>query len=251
MGGVIMSTDNPGYEESVAQLVELFQLARPPIGVAFVTEPPAGVAGFDGAVPSACSFWRHAESGVFYATAEQHANCLLGAMTMGFPLTEAQMGEIGGLVEQMCGCGYITGDEPAHLPAVRSDKNGIVYGPLAEFPITADVVLLWLTPRQAMIFQEASEAARWSSAGPSGRILGRPGCAALPVSLDSTKPILSFGCAGMRTFTEISDELVLGAISGGELTRFISGLVTTVQANQVMQSYYDGRKRQVAASAGD
>jgi uncharacterized protein (DUF169 family) len=247
-----MSMDNPGYGESVvAQLVESFHLTRPPLGVAFVIEQPTGVAGFEGAAPSACSFWRHAESGVFYATAEQHAECLLGAMTMGFPLTEAQMGEIGGLVEQMCGCGYITGDEPAHLPAVHREKTGIVYGPLADFPIAADVVLLWLTPRQAMTFQEASEAARWSSAGPAGRILGRPGCAALPVSLDSSMPMLTFGCAGMRTFTEISDELVLGAIPVGELTRFTDGLAATVKANQVMQSYYDGRKRQVAAAAGD
>jgi uncharacterized protein (DUF169 family) len=161
------------------------------------------------------------------------------------------MGEIGGLVEQMCSCGYITGDEPAHLPTVRSEKNGIVYGPLVDFPIPADVVLLWLTPRQAMIFQEASESARWSSAGPSGRILGRPGCAALPVSLDLSKPMLSFGCAGMRTFTEISDELVLGAIPGSELTRFTSGLAATVQANQAMQNYYAGRKREVTASTGD
>lgn len=246
-----MSTDNPDYGARAAQLVELFQLARFPIGVAFVTARPAGVAEFDGAAPSACSFWRYAESGVFYATAEQHAHCLLGAMTMGFPLTEAQQREIGGLVEQMCRCGYITGDEPAHLPAVRLEKNGIVYGPLADFPIAADVILLWLTPRQAMIFQEASEAARWSSAGPSGRILGRPGCAALPVSLDSSNPMLSFGCTGMRTFTEISDELVLGAIPGGELTRFADGLAATVQANQVMQRYYDGRKQQVNASTGD
>lgn len=251
MGDVIMSTDNPGYGESAAQLMELFQLARPPIGVAFVTERPTGVARFDGAAPSACSFWRHAESGVFYATAVQHANCLLGAMTMGFPLTETQMREIGDLVKQMCSCGYINEDEPAHLPAVRSEKNGIVYGPLVDFPIAADVVLLWLTPRQAMLFQEASEAARWSSMGPSGRVLGRPGCAALPVSLDSSKPILSFGCAGMRTFTEISDELILGAIPGGELTRFARGLAATLQANQVMQSYYDDRKREVAASTGD
>ena len=33
--------------------------------------------------PAACSFWRKAEAGVFYASAAQHLNCPIGAMTMG------------------------------------------------------------------------------------------------------------------------------------------------------------------------
>ena len=34
---------------------------------------------------------------------------------------------------------------------------GIVYGPLGELPIEPDLILLWLTPRQAMFYSEAAE----------------------------------------------------------------------------------------------
>ena len=51
-------------------------------------------------VPSSCSFWRRAEQGVFYAPAEAHFNCPVGAMVMGFDLPQPVANELQQLVSQ-------------------------------------------------------------------------------------------------------------------------------------------------------
>src|SRR5262249_9727841 len=141
--------------ESAEQLSELLALDHPPVGLSFVTEAPDGIAVAEQAVPSSCAFWRQAEQGVFYATAAQHFNCPVGAMVMGFSLTEEVMTQLGGLVQSMCDAQYLEMEEAQKIPSVPSNAVGIVYGPLAEVPVEPDLALLWLTPAQAMIFNEA------------------------------------------------------------------------------------------------
>lgn len=67
-----------------------------------------------------------------------------------------------------------------------------MYGPLGDFPVEPDVILMWLTPRQAMIFNEATGTSNWTS--PSDKMLGRPACAALPAALNESQPKISLGC---------------------------------------------------------
>ncbi len=135
-----------------AALTERLGLVRPPVGLAFVAEPPAGIARLDEAVPSACALWTRAERGSFFASAEQHLNCPIGAMTMGLEMPDETQQTLMGLVETMCAERYISPDEPPALPSVPGAKAGIVYGPLAELPIHPDVLLVWLTPTQAMLY---------------------------------------------------------------------------------------------------
>ena len=71
-------------------LQDRIPLDKSPIGLAFVDQQPSEVSRIGKAVPSSCAFWREAESGVFYASAEDHYNCTLGAMVMGFELTDRQ-----------------------------------------------------------------------------------------------------------------------------------------------------------------
>ncbi len=52
---------NNNTQRIIATLEESLGLPRPPIGLAFVDGPPAGVEKSDTGVPSACSFWRMAE----------------------------------------------------------------------------------------------------------------------------------------------------------------------------------------------
>src|SRR5215472_11253410 len=100
------------------RLATLLPLQHPPIALAFVSEPPEGVTQASAPVPSACTFWRHAEQGTFYAGAEQHFNCPVGAMVMGFDLPPAITAELGGLVQSMCDARYLSPDEAAKIPAV-------------------------------------------------------------------------------------------------------------------------------------
>lgn len=166
---------------------------------------------------------------------------------MGFNLPEHVMKELGGLVETMCGCAYLSPDEGDKIPSVGGGAAGVVYGPLAHFPTAPDLVVVWLTPRQAMLFNEASGSASW--AAPPVRVGSRPACAALPMSLQGQLPILSLGCMGMRTFTEVADDRLLAVVPGARLTEFADSLRRTCEANQMMRSFYEGRKAEVAAGA--
>jgi uncharacterized protein (DUF169 family) len=74
------------YTETAGRIATLLELELPPIALTFVDERSAGLETTDAVVPSAGAFWRQAEQGVFYAPAEAHFNCPIGAMVMGVDL---------------------------------------------------------------------------------------------------------------------------------------------------------------------
>jgi uncharacterized protein (DUF169 family) len=166
-------------------------------------------------------------------------------MVMGFNLPDQVREKIGGLVDAMCGCGYLSPDEGDKIPAVPGGKAGVLYGPLAEFPQRPDAVLMWLTPAQAMIYHEAAGSASWAS-GPA-RTTGRPACAAIPTAMNDRRAVLSLGCKGMRTFTEVDDDRMLAVVAGEHLDGFLSSLRTAAAANTEMAAYYGKRMAEVAA----
>jgi uncharacterized protein (DUF169 family) len=226
--------------ELATTIIAALDLNPAPIALAFADQPPAGVDIIESEVPSSCSFWRRAEEGVFYAPAEAHFNCPIGAMVMGFELPQPVANDLQQLVASMCDCGYITSDEPAHIPAVQSRPKGIVYGPLSVFPLSADAVVCWLSPLQAMIWNEACGEARWNR-DVSAQVTGRPACAALPVGINQNRPVLSFGCMGMRIFTEVASDRMLATIPGAVLPQFASKLKAMRSTNDAMHSFYKGR----------
>jgi uncharacterized protein (DUF169 family) len=226
--------------ELATTIIAALDLDPPPVALAFVDQPPAGVDTIRSEVPSSCSFWRRAEQGVFYAPAKAHFNCPVGAMVMGFELPQPVADDLQQLVASMCDCGYITSDEPAHIPAIQSRPKGIVYGPLSVFPHSADAVVCWLSTMQAMIWNEAGGEARWDR-DVSVPVTGRPACAALPAGINQNRPVLSFGCMGMRTFTEVTGDRMLATVPGALLTEFAAKLQAMRATNDAMQSFYEGR----------
>ncbi len=113
-------------------------------------------------------------------------------MTMGFEMPSAVKDQLMDVVGTMTSCGYIALEEVQKIPTVKGQKAGIVYGPLKAFPIHADVILVWLTPRQAMLFSESVGKCRWTEAAPAA-VFGRPACAALAVAFEQSQPALSLG----------------------------------------------------------
>ena len=105
-------------------------LRLPPVALSFVEARPTDIAEFTEAVPSACTLWRRAEAGVFFASAAAHANCPIGVLTMGFTMSDDQKKTLMDLVGQIGTLGYIDPAEAANIPSVPGDKSGIVYGPL-------------------------------------------------------------------------------------------------------------------------
>jgi uncharacterized protein (DUF169 family) len=219
-----------------ARLVESLGLERPPVALKFGTERPPGVALPPTAVRSSCSFWRQAEGRVFYASAEDHFNCPVGSMVMGFELPSEVSQQLDDLVKFMCGECYISAEEAAKIPRVQQQGPGVLYGQLAMFPAEPDVILMWLIPHQAMIFNEAVGDVNWASE--LMQVSGRPGCAAIPRALERHKSGLSLGCAGMRTFSGIGDDELLAIVPGDQVEAFVEALERTVNANEAVMSYY-------------
>jgi uncharacterized protein (DUF169 family) len=227
------------------QFQAALELQNPPVALTFLDEAPEGVAAPPAPAPSACTFWREAETGTFYAAARDHYQCPVGSMVMGFELPEDIQRRLGELVGGMCERQYISADEPPRIPVVKNSHAGILYGPLADAEGIPDVVLLWVTPRQAMLCNEAMGTADWTAGFPV--TTGRPGCAALPVVMAEGTPCLSFGCAGMRTFTGIGDDCMLVAIPGSQLEAFASALGKTVAVNSQMTDYYLAEQQRVSS----
>jgi len=227
------------------EITSALGLDIPPIAMAFVDDPPQGVESIEGEFPSFCTFWRIAEEKSFYAPADKHFNCPIGSMVLGFDMPKEVQEQLGGMVKKMCECSYLSEDEPAHIPTLKEKKAGVVYGPLKDFPVDPQLVLMWLKPSQAMIFNEVLGCCKWSDSMPS-MALGRPACAVIPTTLNDSPFGMSLGCAGMRTFTEISDEHILGTLNFKEIDTFLTGLQTTVSANKEMTEFYLEHKKNIA-----
>lgn len=221
------------------QLKTLLQLAYDPVGVSGAGSSDPVTVGIVPA-PSACSFWRRAETARFTADATSHMNCKVGAHVMGFTLEGADMQELGALVQTMTGVSYIMPEEVPALPRLPEHKAWR-YTPLSATTATPELVLLWIDGRQVMLVQEAMGSAHWNS-GKGLRTTGRPACGALALAYHHAEAVLSFGCAGMRTFTGIPDGLMLLVLPGEAVEGLCRGLAQTVKSNAAVQCVYDKQK---------
>ena len=222
-------------------LTNRLRLDRAPVALGFVDGRPAGVPDITSAAPSACTFWRRAEQELFYAGPADHYECPVGAMTMGFPLPPEQGPRAEQLVGTMVELGYFGLDEVAHLPGVKKPHQGVVYGPLAGFPLAPDAVIVQATPFQAMVLAEASEGTVLREA-PGLAAMGRPACAALARAENESAVTLSLGCIGARTYVELADDRALLILPGAALERTIERLPTLVQANETLAGYHAEKK---------
>jgi uncharacterized protein (DUF169 family) len=222
-------------------------LKSTPVGVQPAAAAPAGVSTFSGKVPSACSLWRLAEKGTFFAPADAHHNCPIGTYTMGLPITDGVGQMLNAFITHMSGVAYLDPAEVARIPRYDGAQAGYVYGPLADFTAAPTLAVLWAGARQLMLLEEALGDIAWTSA--RAQVTGRPACAALAIAGNAGRASASVGCAGMRTFTEVADDLALVAISGGLLADLEAKLLRTVEANDKMVAFYLAHKANFPALA--
>lgn len=234
------------YQELTQRFVELIQLKQPPVGLAFVDRIPEHVTHTSRRVPSACTFWRLAEQGVFYASAQDHQECPIGMLTMGFPMPEAQQQRAQDVVGTMASVQYFSPAEVSALPVVDKPHQHIVYGRLDQFPGEADVVLCILDTRQAMLVAEAQGTMNWLQEGGQAAF-GRPTCAVIPRALRTGLTSMSFGCVGARTYTGLMPgELVL-TLPAAQLASLVERLEVAVSANAALAPFHQGQKEKFSA----
>ena len=90
--------------------------------------------------------------------------------------------------------------------------------------------------RRAMLLYEA--ALRCGAGNIATPALGRPGCAVLPMALNSGFSALSFGCKGNRTFTGLPDDEMYLSIPGAKWDAVVETIATIAGANETMEAHY-------------
>ena len=168
---------------SQSQLADLLELRVPPVAIAFVDTPPAGVQRVSSPEPAGCGYWRRAAAGeVFFTLAEDHKRCPVGAHTHHVPLTSSEQDELMGLVKTMVELSYLKMEDVPKIARRLTPLQAAVYSPLTLAPIPPDVVLVRGNARQLMLLAEAAEGAGISGAAPA---MGRPTCAVVPESINA------------------------------------------------------------------
>jgi uncharacterized protein (DUF169 family) len=219
-------------------------LNRPPVAVAFLATPPAGLARIDRALPAGCSYWKHAAEGnAFYTTAEDHENCAVGAFTHGVTLSPAKATELEGLIGTMVQLQYLRSEDVAGIPQRGSPMQIAAYAPLVEATFDPEVVIFRGNARQIML---VSEAARAAGIFESAAAMGRPACAMIPQATGSQSGVASVGCIGNRVYTELGDDELYFSVPGKALPRVLEQLGVMLDANAALESFHRERAAALA-----
>lgn len=228
-----------------ADIQESLALDGEPVAIAFLQERPPGVPAWDGGpVAAGCVFWRAARRGrTFYTEPADHYSCAVGSHVHGIALPVVRAGELAEAVTLMADSGYLDPAEVPSIPTVDRAPRYIAYGPAGAVPFDPDVVVVAATPAQAMLLHEAGlRAGVTPVAVPAA---GRPGCAVLPLAMQSGQSALSLGCAGNRISTGLDDAELYTAIPGSGWTGVVEELGLVLEANAAMGTFYRDRSRRV------
>lgn len=226
-------------------LTTSLDLSQPPVAVAFCDVVPDQLDDFDGVVPAGCSFWQEAATRTFATAAKDHALCSIGIHTHN--MTDApvsQPDQLQASLQAMIGLDYVREEEIAAIPVLQRETKHAVYGPLADFPVDPEVVLLFAHAQQGLILSEAVERVD-AGAAPA---MGRPACAVVSQALNSGRAAVSMGCCGARAYLEImTDAIALWALPGGKLDHYCEQIEILAGANKTLSVFHQLRMKEVAS----
>jgi uncharacterized protein (DUF169 family) len=227
------------------ELVTSLELSLPPIAISFCDVVPPGVAPLGRVVPAGCSFWQEATTRTFVTSAKDHDLCAIGVHTHNLsPRSPSYPGELQEVLKAMSGLDYVREEEVAAIPVVQQEVKYVLYGPLGEFPLEPEVVLLFAQARQGLILSEA--VARVDKGSPPA--MGRPACAVVPQVLNHQRAATSLGCCGARAYLDaLSDSVALWAFPGSKLEQYGVEIVTLARANKTLTTFHRRRREDVEA----
>src|SRR6266540_3114541 len=203
-------------------LISSLELALPPIAVSFAGVAPANVPSYDGLVPAGCVFWQQAATRTFVTSAQDHALCSIGV--------------------HMNNLDYVRPEEVAAIPVIKREVKHVIYGPLADFPLDPEVVLLFAHARQGLILSEAI--ARVDQGSPLA--MGRPACAVVPQALNHGNAAMSLGCCGARTYLDtMTDSVAMWALPASKLDRYCAAIAVLARANKTLATFHSRRREDV------
>jgi uncharacterized protein (DUF169 family) len=178
----------------------------------------------------------------FYTVPKDHFNCAVGAYVNRIGLPQDRAKELEETVAFMVANQYIEMAEVPGIPTLEATPACIAYAPAETASFTPTVVLVAARPAEAMLLYEA--ALRAGAGNALSNIMGRPGCAVLPLARQSGMAALSFGCKGNRTYTGLPDDELYLAIPGHAWTAVKEKLEEIERANAAVGQFHEGRKAQ-------
>lgn len=159
---------------------------------------------------------------------------------MGFQTPTDRQEEASAIIQTMCDLEYISPEEAQNLPSVQRGQSGIVYGPLTQMPVDADIAVFFCKPGVGMLMAEASGCVDWTGQGMLA--FGRPTCAAIPAALSSGNVSVSLGCIGFRVYTDIPDEEMVIAVPRERLGELLDAMDTMITANSALEDFHKQRR---------
>ncbi len=224
---------------AATHLVELLELERHPVAVAFLDTPPKDLPRVEQMGAAGCGYWKRAAAGeAFYTEATDHYGCPIGAHTHGIGLPEEQGAELEDVIGTMVKLEYLEMQEVAEIPRREEPFNVVGYAPLVETTFEPDVVLVRGNTRQIMVLAEAAHAAGVTC---QSSMVGRPTCAAIPEVIQSGLSATNLGCIGNRVYTELGDGELYFAFAGLQLEDIVKRLSVIVNANKQLETYHRER----------
>ena len=232
------------YSEIAQSLTESLELTQPPIAVCLTDSVPAGIENWSGRIPAGCRFWQEAANRVFTTSASDHDLCSIGLYTHNLDMTPAAATDLGDALKVFAQLTYVRDEDVAAIPVLASKPKHVIYGPLAEIPVSPDVVLLFVRADQTLILSEASQQLE----GGSPPAMGRPACAVIPQARNTGRTALSLGCCGARAYLDVlSDDVALYAVPGATLNAFTERVAALAKANGILTKFHQLRKKDVEA----
>ncbi|MEI8335779.1 MAG: DUF169 domain-containing protein [Actinomycetes bacterium] len=226
------------WSQFAVDLSNVLTLEAPPIAITFSEAPPAGVEAFDapfpepspdgrtGRVPAGCAFWIKSAEKTFSTVAEDHGNCSVGSVVIGFKNFDEVAGNSD--VAAMLETGWVTADVVPQIPVITEKPGAVTYGPLTETPVDPDVVLIRVNGEQLMLLHDAL---------PDMRLAGKPQCHIVALAKEQGIVAASVGCALSRVRSGISVEEMTCAIPAARLGDVLAALITTAGADGQVASF--------------
>jgi len=220
------------WSQFAVDLSNVLTLEAPPIAITFSEAPPAGVEAFDapfpepspdgrtGRVPAGCAFWIKSAEKTFTTIAEDHGNCSVGSVVLGFKTFNEVAGNSD--VAAMLETGWVTADVVPQIPVITEKPGAVTYGPLTETPVDPDVVLIRVNGEQLMLLHDAL---------PDMRLAGKPQCHIVALAKEQGIVAASVGCALSRVRSGMSVEEMTCAIPAARLGDVLAALITTAGAD--------------------
>jgi uncharacterized protein (DUF169 family) len=171
-------------------------------------------------------FWMHATERAFATVADDHGNCSVGSVTHGFS-TLSEVGDYSD-VAALLQSGWVDEAAVIGIPSVAPKPAAVVYAPLREAPVAADIVFLRLTGKQVMLLHDA-----WPTLG----FEGKPQCHIIPLAMQRGEIAVSSGCMLSRVRTGMSNNEMTCAIPASLVPDLVERLTVARAADVQVAAY--------------